>query len=180
VPPEASPQAPFNLTQAIAERGDACRYSESINRIRGYRECVRPPAAKMKERKMENDYQGEDHEYPVNTPLCWLYEHFSQNGKVYLQGRMGLARVVVFKTAKKSDDGKPLWIVKVSEAPKRDADGEQASTSEARAGTAKARPNAYATAKARQKSQARLPDPPPPAATPLRLVTPGEGDNIPF
>jgi hypothetical protein len=61
----------------------------------------------------------------ARVPLLRLYEKTSKHGRTYFTGRMGLAKVVMFKD-ERAEGTDPVWELFVSEAP---ANGQgQAST----------------------------------------------------
>ncbi len=48
---------------------------------------------------------------------CRLFEKTSKGGNQYFQGRLGGAKVLIFKTRERADDGSPIWELKFAAAP---------------------------------------------------------------
>ena len=60
--------------------------------------------------------------YSATVPLAKLYERTSKKGNVYFAGRLGMANVVLFKSDEVSENGQPVWVLKLSEPlPRADA-----------------------------------------------------------
>lgn len=57
--------------------------------------------------------------YPPSVTVARLYERVSRKGTHYLAGRLGLASVVLLKTDEVSDDGQPIWVMKLNDPPAR-------------------------------------------------------------
>lgn len=58
-------------------------------------------------------------DYGPTIPLMRFFERETRHGKSYLVGRLGLAKVVIFKTGDVSDTGTPIWNAFVQEAPQK-------------------------------------------------------------
>jgi hypothetical protein len=59
-------------------------------------------------------------EYPPQVRLGRLYEKTSKSsGKVYLTGRIGLARIVIVKSRDRTDDDTAILDILLSQAPEK-------------------------------------------------------------
>lgn len=58
-------------------------------------------------------------QYPPSITLAKLYECTSSKGKPYYRGRLGAANVVLLSTSETSDNGQPIWVLKISEPAAR-------------------------------------------------------------
>ena len=62
--------------------------------------------------------------YKPSFVLTKLYRKKSEKGTSYFSGRLGGARVALLKSNDTADDGAEIWTLLVSEAPKRENNGE--------------------------------------------------------
>lgn len=55
--------------------------------------------------------------HPPSFTAAKLYERTSAKGNLYLTGRLGGIRIAILKTPDTDDDGNPVWVLRMSEAP---------------------------------------------------------------
>lgn len=68
-------------------------------------------------------------DYGPSLTALRLFEKTSAKGNTYLTGRWGNLRVAVMKSQDVSESGEPIWSLRLSEAPPRDASPERATKS---------------------------------------------------
>ena len=74
-------------------------------------ETYRTPIPKQ-ERKL-----GLMPDYGPSVKITQLYERESRNGRRYLTGRLGYAKIAVLKSDRTTDDGTQIWDVLMQETP---------------------------------------------------------------
>lgn len=70
-------------------------------------------------------------DYGPQIKLTRLYERTSKSGNRYFSGRLGAAKILVFKSRDTTDDGAPIWDVVLNEAKPSEPKVQRAETNSA-------------------------------------------------
>jgi len=62
----------------------------------------------------------EPRKFPPNIMLTQMRQGVSRSGAPYLEGRIGLAKVLVLKSSKVDDEGNTIWNLCLQEIPRED------------------------------------------------------------
>ena len=62
----------------------------------------------------------EARKFPTAVMLTQMREKTSRNGAPYLEGRLGLAKVLLLRSNKSDEDGSPIWNLCLQEFPRDD------------------------------------------------------------
>ena len=64
----------------------------------------------------------EERKFPAPVMLTQLRQKVSRAGVPYLEGRLGLAKVLLLQANKRDEDGNPLWNLCLQEIPRDERD----------------------------------------------------------
>ena len=63
----------------------------------------------------------EPRKFPPTLMLTQMKQRISRNGSPYLEGRLGLAKVLLLRSNKRDENGEPVWNLCMQELPRDDA-----------------------------------------------------------
>jgi len=88
----------------------------------------------------------EQRKFPPNIMLTQMRQRVSRNGAPYLEGRLGLTKVLLLRSNKTDEDGNAIWNLCLQEIPRDDVPRPAAS---------KPKPSIFSTAKPAPVTAAR-------------------------